>query len=437
VAKESLANTMNQLEVLAKANVVDAGAKGFVLFLEGMIDFFKNRQSGKKLALPANDMLLEDVQPDSHEEITFRYCCEAMLSLDQRQNETKESIRSAIGGLGDSVVVAGSEKRLRIHIHSDMPIKLFETLSKRSSITYQKVDDMVMQQQMAHERKYPVALLTDSTCDLPVEILEKYQITMVPLSLHVGQSHFLDRTTISSQMFYDLFDTSSDHPSTSQPSYKDFINKYAYLNTHFDSTIAIHISKQLSGTFSNSTKAAVAVSEQSGKNISVLNSKRVSNALGLIVLRAAEAIADGQSHHEVVDGIESWTKKCHILVSARTVKYLVRSGRLSHTKGFIGRLLKVNPIISMDEEGRGTTFGKSFNEKGNMRRIIEQASKIVDGKRIWGYAISHIRNAETAAWYATEMEKLTAKKPLFVTDCSPVLGVNGGPGTVVLSLMEE
>lgn len=437
VAKESLADTSRQLEVLAKAHVVDAGAKGFVLFLEGMIDFFKNRQTIRRLAIPMNDMVMEEIQPDLHEEITHRYCCEAMLSLDLHPAETKNTVRDAISGMGDSMVVAGSEKRLRIHIHSDDPIKLFEIIGKRSSITYQKVDDMVMQQEMSHNRKWSIALVTDSTCDLPQEIIEHYQITMVPLTLQVGASLFLDRTTVSSDQFYNLLETSPVYPTTSQPAYKDFINKYSYLSSHYESIIGIHLSKPLSGTFSNSQRAAKAVSEQSGKLINVINSRRLSSALGLTVIRAAQAIEQGKSHQEITNAIDEWNDKNHILVSAKTVKYLVKSGRLSHSKGVMGKLLGIRPIISVDAEGKATTFGKSYSEKGSMKLLMAEASRLVENGKIWGYAISHIKNFETASWYASQMEVLTGKKPLFINDCSPVLGVHGGPGTVVLSIMEE
>jgi len=437
VAKESLADTTRQLEALAKAHVVDAGAKGFVLFLEGMIDFFKNRQSIRRLAIPMNDMILEEVQTDSHEEITFRYCCEAMLALDLHPGETKDTLREAISAMGDSLVVAGSEKRLRIHIHSDNPIKLFEAISKKASITYQKVDDMVMQQEMSHNHKWSISLVTDSTCDLPQEILEKYQISMIPLTLQVGASLYLDRTTIANEQFYNLLESSPVYPSTSQPAYKDFINKYSYLVSHYDSTIGIHLGKNFSGTFSNSQRAAKAVSEQSGKEISVLNTDRVSSSLGLVVLRAAEAIEQGKSHESIVGNIEQWAQKSHLLVSALTVKYLVKGGRLSHSKGFIGKLLGVRPIISIDNEGKAYTFGKAYSEKGSMKLVMDEATRLVEKGNIWGYAITHVRNEETANWYADQMEALTGRKPLFINSVSPVLAVHGGPGTVVLSIMEE
>jgi DegV family protein with EDD domain len=197
------------------------------------------------------------------------------------------------------------------------------------------------------------------------------------------------------------------------------------------------LSKQFSGTYSNSQRAAKAISEQSGKKIDVFSSNRVSSALGLTVLRAAEAIEQGKSHDEISASIDSWINKNHILVSAKTVKYLVKSGRLSHSKGVAGKLLGVRPIISVDNEGKAYTYGKAYSEKGSMEFLIKEASRLISKGEIWGYAISHINNMETAQWYATKMETLTSKKPLFINDCSPVLGVHGGPGTVVLSIMQE
>lgn len=435
IAKDSLIATTKQLEVLAKANVVDAGAKGFVLFLEGMIDFFKNRQSIRKITASANEITLLETDTFSHEEITFRYCCEGLLSLDSHPRENKESIRKAIEGYGDSMVVAGSDKKLRFHIHSDDPFGLFNTVGKRASITYQKVDDMVMQQEVAHARKWPIAILTDSTSDIPQELLEKYQISVVPLSLHVGSSHFLDRTTISSEHFYNLLDTSPVYPSTAQPSYKDFINKYSFIATHYDSAIGIHLSRNFSGTFSNSERAAKAVSEQSGKRISVFSSNRVASALGLVVLRAAEAVENGMSHDEISALIPEWSLKSRILVSALTVKYLIKSGRLSYSKGMMGKFLGVNPIITMTDDGKGDTFGKAFSESGSMKRVMKEVESLLSTGTAWGYAISHIRNPKSASWYADRLEQLTGMPPKFINDCSPVLGVNGGPGTVVVSVM--
>ncbi|HPT15576.1 MAG TPA: DegV family protein, partial [Bacteroidales bacterium] len=143
------------------------------------------------------------------------------------------------------------------------------------------------------------------------------------------------------------------------------------------------------------------------------------------------------SHEELAENIEKWSKQTQILVSIKTVKYLVRSGRLSYSKGMIGKILGVNPIISMDEEGKASTFGKSFNERGSMKLIMQRYQSMLKEGKAWGYAITHIRNQAAADWYAQQMEALTGMKPRFINDASPVLGVNGGTGTTVVSLLME
>ena len=435
-AKESLQRTTQQLEVLRKANVVDAGAKGFVVFLEGMLDFFENRTDRKNVEV-GNEISLLDMDPISHEEITFRYCSEALISFADEKLNNKEIIREYISTLGDSLVIAGSPKKLRIHIHTDQPVELISFLSKQGTIIYQKVDDMVMQNEIASNRKTNIGLLTDSTCDLPDHLIEKYQIQVVPLSVHIGDNYFLDRTTITPETFYDMLDNSPIYPSTSQPTYKDFINKYAFLGTHYESLIALHLTKNMSGTFSNSERAARAVSEQSQKRISVVNSNRISSALGLAVLRAARAIEAGATHDEVLEQMETWTAKNKLYVSTRSTKYMVKSGRLSPTKGLIAKLLNVKPIVIVNDEGRSDILAKPFTEKASMARIMLEIEKHMQTRKVWGYAISHIRNQEVADVYANKLEVLTGKPAEFINHASPVIGVNAGPGIVVISVMFE
>lgn len=435
-AKESLMRTTQQLEVLRKANVVDAGAKGFVVFLEGMLDFFENRTERRHVEV-GNEISLLDLEPISHEEITFRYCSEALISFADEKLNNREIIREHISALGDSIVIAGSPKKLRIHIHTDQPVKLFDFLSKRGTIINQKVDDMVMQNEIASNRKANIGLLTDSTCDLPDHLLEKYQIQVVPLSVHLGDNYFLDRTTITPETFYDMLDNSPVYPSTSQPTYKDFINKYAFLGTHYESLIALHLTKNMSGTFSNSERAARAVSEQSHKRISVVNSNRLSASLGLSVLRAARAIEAGASHDELLKMMGTFTAKNKIYVSTLTTKYMVKSGRLSQTKGFIGKLLNVKPLIIVNDEGRADVIAKPFTERASMARIMREIEKLMLNQKVWGYAISHIRNQKVADIYAKKLHDLTGKPAEFINHASPVLGVNAGPGIVVVSVMFE
>ncbi len=438
-ANQALRDTPKQLEVLARYKVVDAGGKGFVLFLEGMIDFFKHGQL-KRLVSTRNVMkvqVLEDVFHDVDAEITFRYCTEALISFEKPLKENKDKLSKAMEGFGDSQVIAGSPKKLRLHIHTDTPAKLFYAIKDIGNITYKKVDDMVMQNQIVNHRKWDTAIVTDSTSDIPQELIEKYQIHIVPLSVHFEKDFYLDSVTITPDEFYDILETSDYYPSTSQPTYKDFTNKYDYLSSHYKSIMGIHISDKLSGTWSTSRKAGHLIAERNKKEISVFSSKKLASGLGLMVLRAAKEIESGKSYKDITAKIDEWVSKSHLLASTKTLKYMIKGGRVSAVKGFFGKLLGVQPIIVVNKDGKTELFGKPKSQKQSMKMLMEEVGKMIAGKKVWGYAISHAKNLDGANNIANQMEELTGLKPEFINGASPVLGTHTGAGVIALSFMFE
>jgi len=351
-AQESLAETTAKLPILARSHVVDAGAKGFVVFLEGILDFFTK---GEEKPVVIADQVIEKEEDEivTHDEITFRYCTEAIITS---QNLDKTKIKSAIKVCGDSLVVAGSAQKMRIHIHTVFPAELFSYLRRFGDITYQKVDDMVMQHEIISNRRSNIAIVTDSCCDLPKEVLDRLQIHMVPLSIHFGNTFYLDRYTLQPEQFYSLLEKTEHNPTSAQPSIHEFQNKYEFLCSHYSSVIALNMSKGLSGTYNSSLQAGKEISERTGKRIDVLDSGTVSGGQGLILLRLAEAIDKGLSHEMIVSEIKEWIRKTEIRVTVTTLKYIIRTGRVSAFKSFIARLLDLKPVIAMNEEGTTTTF---------------------------------------------------------------------------------
>jgi len=222
-----------------------------------------------------------------------------------------------------------------------------------------------------------------------------------------------------------------------QPASKEFQNKFEYLATHYKSIIGIHISQALSGTCSSSEKGSMDVISRTGSRIDVVNSKTLTGGLGLIVLRAARALRDGATHEEVMQHMEEWKEKSIVRVSVVTLKYIVRSGRVSPLKSFVAKMLDLKPIIEIDHEGKATLFSKSFTEKGGRNKLIKNIAGIIKGKKVWEYAITHANNAPAAQWYAEQMENLTGKKPVFIDHASPAIAANVGPGIACISLMLE
>lgn len=434
VLEKSLYETKAKLAALAKANVVDAGAKGFVLFIEGIIEFIINSDLRHLLKSKTEIVLFAGIDDHTSEEITHRYCTEAII---KNINIDSHKLNEVLKTYGDSLVVAGSDKTKRIHIHTDNPADLFYNLKDYGTITFQKADDMVRQSEAVYNRKWKIALVTDSTCDLSSELIDHYQVNMLPININFGNNHYLDKVTIHPEQFYMLLDSSKEFPKTAQVNEKAFVNLYSHLASHYDSVIAIHLTDKFSGTFFSSQKAAQAINKEFNKPISVINSKNLSGALGLLVLRAAQAIEAGHSHYKIVEMTEKWIADTKIYVSVKTLKYMVRGGRLSHFKGFVARLLNVNPIVSMDENGKALAFGKTYSQKSNMEKVMEHIKSITSNRPIWNYIVLHANNDEGAQWYTDKMRLLTGKEPTSVVNISPVIGANAGVGAASVAFMFE
>lgn len=432
VLNKSLIETKSKLAVLKKANVVDAGARGFVFFIEGITDFIANRNLKDLIQVKAETSLFEKIEEVIPEKVEFRYCTEALIKKSSIDSKT---LRSKLEKYGDSIVVAGSDKMRRIHLHTNTPAELFNELRNTGVLAFQKADDMIRQSQVVYNRKWKIALVTDSTCDLAQDLIDNYQVNMLPVNINFGENNYLDKITIQPEQFYTLLKENTDYPKSSQVNEKSFTNLYSHLASHYDSIIAIHLSDKLSGTFNSSQKAALAISKEFNKQISVLNSKNLSGSLGLIILRAAQAIEAGYSHNQIVEMSENWIKNVRIFVSVRTIKYLVRGGRLSAAKGLVARLLNINPIISIDESGKAIVLDKAFNQNANMEKVMGHIKKINQEKTIWNYIVLHANNPESAAWYSEKMQALTMKAPVSVVNISPVIGANTGIGASSVALL--
>jgi len=429
IAKTSLKETPKKLAVLAKAGVVDAGAKGFVDFLEGITNFIKK---GRLKNVSKPEVLWEDSEFSVHadrESIEHRYCSEALLN---GKNMDLERLREEIHPLGSSAIIAGSPEKTRIHIHTDNPADLFFRLKDYGSITQLKVDDMKKQYEVSHNRKSPIGLITDSSCDLPQSLIDEHQIQVIPFYLSFGDTLFLDKVTITPEQFYTLLKTHKEHPKSSQPSPKSIQSLFSFLASHYESLIVVHISDKLSGAFRLSKEASSVIKN---KKISLINSHHLSASLGLIVLRIAEAIREGVKHEKIVKLAKEWISKTKILVDIQTLKYMVRGGRVSPLKGFLAKILNLKPIVSLDSEGKAVAFGKSFSRQANMKKIIQMVKNLIAEGEIWNYAIVHAQNLDRAQTYASKLEEALQKKPAYIIDISPVVGVHNGIGAIGISLM--
>ena len=436
VLERTLAETTSKLDILAKANVVDAGANAFAYFIEGIIDCIRHKNIKSHADIPLIPQGGHGNAEKKHvpREVTHRYCTEAMVrNVDLDHNQLSAILQNH----GDSVVVAGASTASRLHVHTTRPDRLFDTLQNHATITFQKADDMLRQSQAIYHRKWNIALVTDSACDLSTDLIDNYQIHLLPINIFFGPNHYLDKVTMRPRNFYRRLNDAGSHPTTAQINEIAFKNLYTHLAAHYDAVIAVHLTAKFSGTCFNSRKAAETISATTSTPITVIDSKTVSGGLGLIVLRIARAIEKGDPYDAIVSQAAKWVNHTHILVSVKTLKYMVRGGRVSPLKGVVARLLNLNPIVSMDTNGNSMLIGKTYGQQANMRKVMRHVEQINDNQTIWNYIVLHANNRPAADWYVQRMAALCQKEPACVVNISPVIGASAGLGAAAVALMTD
>ncbi|MDR1951193.1 MAG: DegV family EDD domain-containing protein [Bacteroidales bacterium] len=438
--EETLRETKNLLPKLAQAKVVDSGAQAFVFFIQGALEFLTTGTL-KDLAGTRSQTVaeIEEAHID-HEEITYRYCTEGMMTLNG--DVDLKNLRQQLSRLGDSIVVAGSKTRLRVHIHTDAPAKVFGILSRYGHIDFQKVDDMEFQHELLTKgTKSKIGLMIDSCADVPKSVRFKHQMHLISLNLHVGKSQYLDRISITPNQFYRLLRKNSGQEkiSTSQPSKKDFLDRYNFMATLYDSVISLSLSSKLSGTYQNSAETAGRAAIDTGKRISAIDTKLCSGTEGLLAVLASEAIEAGFSHDEILKKINEWIPKARLFVNTQSIKGFIRSGRISKSKSVIANLLNLRPVVTMDKEGNGSKIGQFKGREKSIQHCLQIFREDYEKSGIERYCICYTDQAELhkAEEVAEQMYQICGKKAEYTTQLSPVLGSIGYNGAIEIAYITK
>jgi len=430
-AKQVLQETPRRLPALKKAGVVDAGAKGFVDFIEGVVNFIHQGSLKDVLNQEMPEIEFGEALHQPKEDIPFRYCTEALITGD---NLDFNQIKNIVVKAGDSAITGGSETRVRFHVHTNEPEKLFEALKNLGTIVQPKVEDMKLQSEISFRPKRKIALVVDSSCDLPASLLEENQVVVIPLLLNIKDHVFLDKLTISPRRIYKMLAEEEIMPGSAQPSPKTIENWFSFLSSHYDSILVLTISSALSG-FYNLVKAVAEKFPE--KKIRIVDSRHISGSSGLIVERLLENWSDTQDVDELARRAEELAAKTEILVDIKTLKYLVKGGRVSPMKGLLAKLLNIKPIITINKLGQAVPCRQSFSRRQNFRKILQMIRKRQAVHPVHSFSIVHAGNRPRAEAYAREIELITGRPVSFIEEASPVVGVHNGLGAVGVCLSYE
>ena len=275
-----------------------------------------------------------------------------------------------------------------------------------------------------------IALITDSTNDLPEEYRTKYQIYVVPLTIVWGEDQYLDGIELKAEDFYARLVTDSVIPTTSQPTPKEFLTVYQRaLEDGAEEIIVLTISSAMSGTIGSARTAA----EGFKIPVHIIDSKSNSMSLGWQVLAAARQREQNSDIHQIFKAVDNIRQNLHFHIVLETIDYLFRGGRIAGAARFIGGLLHLKPQIRVNHETGSVEAGDISRTRGQaIERLYSSFFKLVDTTHPLHIAILHNAALAEAEVLAERVRQEFNPKELIITIVSPVLGVHTGPGALGL-----
>lgn len=429
--EEALANTPNQLDVLRKAGVVDAGAKGFTELVAGMSGYLCD---GNEVPMP-DVSVHDDIEPpldfaEADNESQFRFCTECMIT---GEDIDRRKLREKLSALGDSLVLAGTKRKAKVHIHVDDPDAVFDVARNYGVLSMEKADDMHRQQHSTHGTTRRFAVITDSAADIPDEAMERLDIHMVPCRIQFGNRGYLDKVSITIDEFYAELRTSPEHPTTSQPAPGDFRRQFQFLASHFDDVVSINLTSEASGTF----EAARLAAERTGAagRIHVINSKNASFGQGQLAILAAECASRGVSVDTTISLIQEQIPKTRTYALLHDLRYAVRGGRLPGWVKTVADLMRLKPIIATKPDGSISLAGFLFGTRNRTYRFARFVARRTLRNQDIDVGIGHaVCESDANALEREIRARIPAIRKLVASGLGPALGVHGGPGTLLITI---
>ena len=433
-SEHSLKLTKTILKILKKSDVVDSGALGFVLLIQGVLNALEQGHGGRiqttHLDISYELEKIQSLNRDIDFKIENKFCTECVV---RGENISRKELKSKIKDFGDSMVIAGSQERVKIHIHTNYPAKLFKMCSVYGNVIDKKVDDMTKQEKSIHHHgASSIAIVTDSGCDLPKEYLKEVQV--VPVKYSFGRQQHIDKVTQTVQEFYEQMATDPNPPKTSQPTPRDFIKMYDFISSHYNNIISIHLSSRLSGTYQSAVNGSKSTKVH---NIQIIDSASASVGLGLLTMYAIDLKQEGKSYTQIIEGIEKKKAETNLYLLLHDLTYAVRGGRVPSKAKTIANLFKLTPILTTNKSGKLKAAGVLFGKSHIISKFVRFLDKKIDSNYNYRMLIAHA-NCESKG---QDLERnILAKFPNitsnYLLELGGGLGSHAGPGGLVIGIQK-
>lgn len=275
-----------------------------------------------------------------------------------------------------------------------------------------------------------IKIIVDSTSDLPDELVEKYDIDIVPMYIHYNNQIYEDRTQITSDEFYDILRDIDELPTTSAPNPRDFWERVTESLKEYSTIFIATISSTLSASYQS---AGIVIKRMKNKKIHLVDSKYGSGVLAFLALAAAKLFKKGLTGKELVEEVERIRDESVLVGYVDNVENLKKSGRISHLKYFLGTLLKAKPIIEV-KNGLLEGIGKATGKVKAQEKVVEEVIFRIPKDKKYDLMITHGDDIESAEKIMSELEKELTLGEKIINFLTPALAVHLGIGSIVVSL---
>jgi DegV family protein with EDD domain len=420
----ALQKTPEQLAVLREAGVVDAGGKGFVRMLEGVVRLIEKGMFATEMPVEVADTLAPAALATVALEQDYRFCTEVLVRGERLPGSA--DARAILAPLGGSLLVLRTADLLHVHIHTDDADRVFGLAEGWGEVVTRKADDMREQHRLLTTAAKRVAVLCDSSCDLPDAVLDRYGIALVPLQLLFGDEVFLDRVEMTAPEFYRRLRSPGPPATTSQPTPAQFASAFEHARAGADEVVVVLLSSALSGTYASAEAARRAFAPG---GVHLVDSRSASFGVGLLAMRGAELAEAGWPAAAVARELERVRDQSGMFFTVDTLDYLLRSGRVSRVQAWLGGLLDMKPILSLDRAGRAVAAGRVRGQAAllpRLHRLLDAA--LPTPRRRLRFGVAHADAPELAEEARRSLTERYHPTEVLVSPATGVLAAHVGPG---------
>ncbi|MBN2399044.1 MAG: DegV family EDD domain-containing protein [Candidatus Aminicenantes bacterium] len=426
--REILEKTRHMLPQLKKAKVVDAGGLGFYLFFKGMGAAMdeKNEEGDDPVAV-------FNRVPEAIDESRLAYCAEWVF---RPNGQDKDFFKVLMDAHGDSLLIAGDDQMLHLHIHTDDPEKVEKELAGYGKIISRKVDSLHKTEKSGSE--IALALIMDSAVDIPTQTETANDIATVPLQILLNDRFFRDKVDIGKDELYRRMRLEKDLVvKTSQPAPADFKAAYEAALTRHGQVLLFNLSSRLSGSHQSALAARRLLNAADEAKVRIIDTLNVSAGSGLLLCRALQLLHGGRSLEETATEIEAVRGDVVSLGYIESLEYAVRGGRLPPIAGSLTRLLGIQPLVAF-ENGLLVKKGMLFGAVNKEKKVVRRFLKKLDLARSYAVGIVYTDNPQSAVLLEDELAKSPLKlSAVYRVVGAAVLGAHAGPGTFCLFALPE